>query len=172
MCSACSYLFALRNEDRERVDITMALAKLEPSRPDELAAQVKEYRSVLGWSQQELALRAGCSRPTIARLEGGRVILSLTMTKVIDALNAGISDAVQNNQVHGAASKSQPPKKKLIAKKSTEKKRPEKKHISSAVKTKADAVVEPAREPAAETETVPSHKVYGPVFYGPAFSDD
>lgn len=141
----------------------MALARLEPSRPDELAAQVKEYRGVLGWSQQELALRAGCSRPTIARLEGGRVILSLTMTKVIDALNAGISDVVQNNQVHGAASKSQPPKKKLTAKKSTEKK-----HISSAVKTKADAVVESA----AETETVPPHKVYGPVFYGPAFSDD
>lgn len=140
----------------------MALAKLEPSRPDELAAQVKEYRGVLGWSQQELAQRAGCSRPTIARLEGGRVILSLTMTKVIDALNAGITDAVRNNQVHGAASKSQPPKKKLTAKKPAEKK-----HGNSAVKTKVDAAVEPA----VETETEPLHKVYGPVFYGPAFSD-
>ena len=144
----------------------MALAKLEPSRPDELAAQVKEYRGVLGWSQQELAQRSGCSRPTIARLEGGRVILSLTMTKVIDALNAGITDAVQNNQVHGAASKSQPSKKKLTAKKPAEKK-----HISSTVKTKVDEVAESAVEPAAETETVPPHKVYGPVFYGPAFSD-
>lgn len=146
----------------------MALAKLEPSRPDELAAQVKEYRGVLGWSQQELAQRSGCSRPTIARLEGGRVILSLTMTKVIDALNAGITDAVQNNQVHGTASKSQPSKKKLTAKKPAEKKQPEKKHGNSAVKTKVDA----ALEPAAETETEPPHKVYGPVFYGPAFSDD
>ena len=144
----------------------MALAKLEPSRPDELAAQVKEYRGVLGWSQQELAQRAGCSRPTIARLEGGRVILSLTMTKVIDALNAGITDAVQNNQVHGAASKSQPSKKKLTAKKPAEKKQPEKKHGNSAVKTK----VEPAAR--TEVETLPQHKVYGPVFYGPAFSDD
>lgn len=71
----------------------MALAMLEPSRPDELAAQVKEYRSVLGWSQQELADRAGCSRPTIARLEAGRVILSLTMNKVIDALNEGLAAA-------------------------------------------------------------------------------
>lgn len=139
----------------------MALAKLEPSRPDELAAQVKEYRGVLGWSQQELAQRSGCSRPTIARLEGGRVILSLTMTKVIDALNAGITDAVQNNQVHGAASKSQPSKKKS--------KPSEKKHISSTVKTKVDEVAESAAEPV--PETVPPHKVYGPVFYGPAFSD-
>lgn len=146
----------------------MALAKLEPSRPDELAAQVKEYRGVLGWSQQELAQRSGCSRPTIARLEGGRVILSLTMTKVIDALNAGITDAVQNNRVHGAASKSQPSKKKLTAKKPVEKKPIAKKHGNSAVKTKVDAVVEPA----VETETEPPHKVYGPVFYGPAFSDD
>ena len=73
----------------------MALAMLEPSRPDELAAQVKEYRSVLGWSQQELADRAGCSRPTIARLEAGRVILSLTMNKVIDALNDGLSAAAR-----------------------------------------------------------------------------
>lgn len=147
----------------------MALAKLEPSRPDELAAQVKEYRGVLGWSQQELAQRAGCSRPTIARLEGGRVILSLTMTKVIDALNAGITDAVRNNQVHGAVSKkSQPSKKKLTAKKSAEKQQPAKKHGNSAVKTRVDAVVEPV----AETETVPPHKVYGPVFYGPAFSDN
>lgn len=73
----------------------MALAMLEPSRPDELAAQVKEYRSVLGWSQQELADRAGCSRPTIARLEAGRVILSLTMNKVIDALNEGLADAAR-----------------------------------------------------------------------------
>ena len=141
----------------------MALAKLEPSRPDELAAQVKEYRGVLGWSQQELAQRSGCSRPTIARLEGGRVILSLTMTKVIDALNAGITDAVRNNQVHGAVSKkSQPPKKKLV-----EKKQPAKKHGNPAVKTKVDAAVEQA----VETETEPPHKVYGPVFYGPAFSD-
>lgn len=148
----------------------MALAKLEPSRPDELAAQVKEYRGVLGWSQQELAQRAGCSRPTIARLEGGRVILSLTMTKVIDALNAGITDAVQNNQVHGTASKSQLPKKKLTAKKPVEKKPIAKKHGNSAVKTKVDAVVEPAAR--TEVETEPPHKVYGPVFYGPAFSDD
>ena len=150
------------------MNITMALAKLEPSRPDELAAQVKEYRGVLGWSQQELAQRSGCSRPTIARLEGGRVILSLTMTKVIDALNAGITDAVQNNQVHGTVSKVKPSKKKLTAKKPAEKKQPEKKHGNSAVKTKVDAAVEPA----VETETVSPHKVYGPVFYGPAFSDD
>lgn len=145
------------------MNITMALAKLEPSRPDELAAQVKEYRGVLGWSQQELAQRSGCSRPTIARLEGGRVILSLTMTKVIDALNAGITDAVQNNQVHGTVSKVKPQRSKKKSKPS------EKKDISSTVKTKVDEVAESAAEPV--PETVPPHKVYGPVFYGPAFSD-
>lgn len=73
----------------------MALVMLESSRPDEFAAQVKEYRNVLGWSQQDLADRAGCSRPTIARLEDGRVILSLTMNKVIDALNEGLAAAAR-----------------------------------------------------------------------------
>ena len=130
----------------------MALAKLEPSRPDELAAQVKEYRSVLGWSQQELAQRAGCSRPTIARLEGGRVILSLTMTKVIDALNEGIADAVRNNQVQNVSQKAQSPT-------------PEK-DVGVAVKEKAEiTAVSAEADPADEnSEFVPPHEAYGPVF--------
>ena len=131
----------------------MALAKLEPSRPDELAAQVKEYRSVLGWSQQELAQRAGCSRPTIARLEGGRVILSLTMTKVIDALNEGIADAVRNNQVQNVSQKAQSPT-------------PEK-DVGVAVKEKTEVTAAPVEsvDPAAKnSEFVPPHKAYGPVF--------
>lgn len=134
----------------------MALAKLEPSRPDELAAQVKEYRSVLGWSQQELAQRAGCSRPTIARLEGGRVILSLTMTKVIDALNEGIADAVRNNQVQNVSQKAQSPT-------------PEK-DIGVVVKEKPEVTTKqtvPAEsaDPAGENaEFVPPYKAYGPVF--------
>ena len=131
----------------------MALAKLEPSRPDELAAQVKEYRSVLGWSQQELAQRAGCSRPTIARLEGGRVILSLTMTKVIDALNEGIVDAVRNNQVQNVSQKAQSPT-------------PEK-DVGVVVKEKPEVTAAPVEsvDPADENaEFVPPHKAYGPVF--------
>ena len=128
----------------------MALAKLEPSRPDELAAQVKEYRSVLGWSQQELAQRAGCSRPTIARLEGGRVILSLTMTKVIDALNEGIADAVRNNQVQNVSQKAQSPT-------------PEK-DIGVAVKEKTDVTAASADPADENSEFVPPHKAYGPVF--------
>ena len=120
----------------------MALAKLEPSRPDELAAQVKEYRSVLGWSQQDLAQRAGCSRPTIARLEGGRVILSLTMTKVIDALNEGIADAVRNNQVQNV--------------------RP--KDAGVAVMAGNGAEFTESVDPEPDSETVPPHKMYGPIF--------
>lgn len=120
----------------------MALAKLEPSRPDELAAQVKEYRSVLGWSQQDLAQRAGCSRPTIARLEGGRVILSLTMTKVIDALNEGIVDAVRNNQVQNVT-----PKDAGVA------------VMAGNGEEFTDSV-----GPESNGETVPSHKMYGPIF--------
>lgn len=134
----------------------MALAKLEPSRPDELAAQVKEYRSVLGWSQQDLAQRAGCSRPTIARLEGGRVILSLTMTKVIDALNEGIADAVRNNQVQNVSQKAQSPT-------------PEK-DIGVVVKEKPEVIAEsteptePVKSANENAEFVPPHKAYGPVF--------
>ena len=134
----------------------MALAKLESSRPDELAAQVKEYRSVLGWSQQELAQRADCSRPTIARLEGGRVILSLTMTKVIDALNEGIADAVRNNQVQNVSQKAQT---------STSEK-----DVGAAVKEKTEVISEQTAPAESVTsgdenaEFVPPHKMYGPVF--------
>lgn len=133
----------------------MALAKLEPSRPDEFAAQVKEYRSVLGWSQQKLAQRAGCSRPTIARLEGGQVILSLTMTKVIDALNEGIADAVRNNQVQSVTSKTQ----SSIAQPPTPEKDP-----TESIKTEIETGSESTSEFEPESETVPPHKMYGPVF--------
>ena len=33
--------------------------------------QLRAARSLLGWSQSELALRAGLSLPTVKRLEGG-----------------------------------------------------------------------------------------------------
>lgn len=133
----------------------MALAKLESSRPDELAAQVKEYRSVLGWSQQDLAQRAGCSRPTIARLEGGRVILSLTMTKVIDALNEGIADAVRNNQVQNVKRESTSPEKDVGVVDTAMSPFSSSQSVSQ---LQPESVLEP------ESEIVPPHKMYGPIF--------
>jgi len=130
----------------------MALARLEPSRPDELAAQVREYRSVLGWSQQDLADRAGCSRPTIARLEAGRVILSVTMNKVIDALNQGIADAVQADK-RAAAATQQAPKQHASVPAS-----PEVKPDAAPTQSDAGAVSADADDRAS------SYAMYGPVF--------
>ena len=93
----------------------MSLEKLESSSPDELADLVCAYRAELGWSQKDLADRAGCSRPTIARLEAGRIILSVTMNKVITALNEGIAEKEAREKVLPAATKKQPRQKKHIA---------------------------------------------------------
>lgn len=136
----------------------MALARLEPSRPDELAAQVREYRSVLGWSQQDLADRAGCSRPTIARLEAGRVILSVTMNKVIDALNQGIADAVQADK-RAAAAKQQAPKQHASAP------APVSGTASPNVKTDAAPTqLDANAAPADADDHASSYAMYGPVF--------
>ena len=62
--------------------------------------QVKAARALLGWSQEDLARRAGVSEPTIARLEsaegalGGRAD---TAQKIVDALNvAGVKFIDEN----------------------------------------------------------------------------
>lgn len=93
----------------------MSLEKLESSSPDELADLVCAYRAELGWSQKDLANRAGCSRPTIARLEAGRIILSVTMNKVITALNEGIAEKEARGNVSPTATKKQPRQKKHTA---------------------------------------------------------
>lgn len=70
--------------------MAIRLTKLQASDLDSLDEKVVAYRHELGWSQQDLAKEAGCSRPTIARLEAGNTILSVTLIKVIEALNRGV----------------------------------------------------------------------------------
>ena len=56
------------------------------------ASQIKAGRTVLGWSQSELAKKAGIARPTVARIESFSMQPKLeTAEKIKDALrNAGI----------------------------------------------------------------------------------
>jgi transcriptional regulator with XRE-family HTH domain len=64
--------------------------------------QVKAARSLLGWSQGDLAKASGVSEPTIARLEsaesrdhlGGR---AETGTKICDALERGGIEFIHEN---------------------------------------------------------------------------
>jgi len=56
------------------------------------AIQIKAGRTVLGWSQTDLAKKAGIARPTVARIESFSMQPKLeTAEKIKDALrNAGI----------------------------------------------------------------------------------
>ena len=51
-----------------------------------IAHAVREARKARAWNQSELAMRAGVSRPTVARLETGRSVSSTTLEKVAEAL--------------------------------------------------------------------------------------
>lgn len=56
----------------------------------EIAKHVREARDASGWSQEELAERAGVSRPTIARFERGEDVSTATLVKVTAALGLSI----------------------------------------------------------------------------------
>lgn len=47
---------------------------------------IREARNKQGLTQSELALKAGVSRPTVARVETGTSISIVTLVKVADAL--------------------------------------------------------------------------------------
>lgn len=52
-----------------------------------LPATIRAARRAKKWSQLELAERAGVSRPTVARLEGGASVSYATVTKIAGALD-------------------------------------------------------------------------------------
>lgn len=52
----------------------------------EIASKIHETRVSLDWTQNELAERAGVSRPTVARIERGQAVSTATLEKVAAAL--------------------------------------------------------------------------------------
>lgn len=51
---------------------------------------IRAARNQHGWTQEELAERAGVSRPTIARVERGDDVSTANLAKVADALGLEI----------------------------------------------------------------------------------
>lgn len=56
----------------------------------EIASKIRATRDSLGWTQNELAERAGLSRPTVARVERGDDISTATLEKIALALDLTI----------------------------------------------------------------------------------
>ncbi|MBD8519120.1 helix-turn-helix transcriptional regulator [Plantibacter sp. CFBP 8804] len=52
----------------------------------EIAKQVNEARQTAGWSQNELADRAGVSRPSVVRVERGDDVNTATLSKIAEVL--------------------------------------------------------------------------------------
>lgn len=64
-----------------------------------MARIVRESRDAHGWSQMDLAERAGVSRPSIARIEGGEDVSTATLVKVAQAI--GLMLVVQEERSTG-----------------------------------------------------------------------
>lgn len=64
----------------------------QPRKAEGLGEVVQSSRITHGWSQTELANRAGVSRPTVARIERGDSVSMASLVKVAAAL--GLSVAV------------------------------------------------------------------------------
>ncbi|KUG56106.1 helix-turn-helix domain-containing protein [Kocuria palustris] len=64
-----------------------------------IARIVRESRDAHGWSQMDLAERAGVSRPSIARIEGGEDVSTATLVKVAQAI--GLMLVVQEERSTG-----------------------------------------------------------------------
>lgn len=52
----------------------------------EIAKQVNKARLASGWSQNELADRAGVSRPSVVRIERGDDVNTATLSKIAQVL--------------------------------------------------------------------------------------
>lgn len=58
----------------------------------ELGRQIRETREARGWSQTELAHRAGLRQHAVSRLESGDVVPTLTtLERIAEALGIGLS---------------------------------------------------------------------------------
>jgi transcriptional regulator with XRE-family HTH domain len=55
-----------------------------------VADRIREARRACGWSQSQLAIKAGVSRPTIARIEGGRHVRMGTLEAVMRTLGLDV----------------------------------------------------------------------------------
>lgn len=55
-----------------------------------VADRIREARRACGWSQTRLAIKAGVSRPTIARIEAGQRVRMGTLEKVAQVLGFNI----------------------------------------------------------------------------------
>lgn len=65
------------------------MAEHTPELPD-FGKIIRQARAAHGWSQDELAERAGLSRPTIARAERGDDISTATLAKLAPVLGITI----------------------------------------------------------------------------------
>ena len=89
----------IRFEDWEREQMQdarfrAALERLEP------AYQVARLRMLRGWTQEELARRAGTRQPSIARLESGEREPSLSfLRRVVQALGAHVEVRIVPEEV-------------------------------------------------------------------------
>lgn len=52
----------------------------------ELGNRIRQARKTHGWSQAMLAERAGVSRPTVARIEAGTDVSTVTLSMITEAL--------------------------------------------------------------------------------------
>lgn len=69
-------------------------ARLNPS----VGQRVRETRRALAWSQAQLALRAGVSRPTIARIEADQHVQMATLVQVAAVLDLQVAVVPQKGK--------------------------------------------------------------------------
>jgi transcriptional regulator with XRE-family HTH domain len=62
---------------------------------------LKEYRESLGWSQAELARRAGLDVQTARRAEDGEQIQGRTANAIVQALSTALGRVIQIKDVDG-----------------------------------------------------------------------
>lgn len=60
-----------------------------------------EYRTMLGWSQSELARRAGISSPTVSKAEEGQTINGRSAGLICKALSEGLGRQIMISDVTG-----------------------------------------------------------------------